>query len=126
MHQVVSKCDLIFHMAGNVEVRKGQSNTEVDFLNNVVATRNILECMRTSNTKCRKIIFTSSSTVYGKADSFPTPEDYGPLKPISMYGATKLACEALISGYAGMFGIAAVIFRLANVIGPFSKHGVNI
>ena len=73
---------------------------------------------------CKKIIFTSTSAIYGEASLIPTPEDYGPLKPISMYGASKLACEALISGYAGTFGIEAVIFRLANVVGPSSTHGV--
>src|SRR5438093_5429403 len=77
-----------------------------------------------SSDRCKKIIFTSSSVVYGEPRVFPTPENYGPLKPISLYGASKLASEALISGYVGTFGIDAVIFRLANVIGPFIEHGV--
>jgi UDP-glucose 4-epimerase len=72
----------------------------------------------------KKIIYTSTSAIYGEPLTIPTPEDYRPLKPISMYGASKLACKALISGYAGMFGIEAVIFRLANVVGPSSRHGV--
>ncbi len=123
LKQVVKECDLIYHLAANVEVRTGKFDTEIDFLNNVVATRNVLESMRTSN-KCKKIIFTSSSVVYGEPFTIPTPESYGPLNPISLYGATKLACEALISGYVGMFGINAVIFRLANIVGPSSGHGV--
>jgi UDP-glucose 4-epimerase len=123
LKQVVKGCDLIYHLAANVEVRKGQFDTEVDFLNNVVATRNVLESMRTSD-KCKKIIFTSSSVVYGEPFTIPTAEDYGPLKPISLYGASKLACEALISGYVGMFGLDAVIFRLANIVGPCNEHGV--
>jgi UDP-glucose 4-epimerase len=121
--EVVKNCDLIYHLAANVEVRKGQFDTEVDYLNNVVATRNLLESMRSSE-KCKKIIFTSSSVVYGEPSIIPTPENYGPLKPISLYGASKLASEALISGYVGTFGIHAVIFRLANVVGPSSGHGV--
>lgn len=123
LKEALNKCDLIFHLAANVEVRKGQFDTKTDFQNNIVATRNLLECMRTSE-RCKKIIFTSSSVVYGEPDTIPTPENYGPLKPISLYGASKLACEALISGYVGMFGLRAVIFRLANVIGPSSTHGV--
>jgi UDP-glucose 4-epimerase len=123
LKHVVKECDLIFHLAANVEVRRGEFDTEIDFRNNIVATRNVLESMRTSN-KCKKIIFASSSVVYGEPFTIPTPEDYGPLKPISLYGASKLACEALISGYVGMFGIDAVIFRLANIVGPSSGHGV--
>lgn len=119
----VEECDTVFHLAANVDVRKGHLNTELDFLNNIVATRNLLESMRTSDT-CKKIVFTSSSVVYGEPNVIPTPETYGPLKPISIYGASKLACEALVSGYVGTFGIDAVIFRLANVVGPSSGHGV--
>ena len=74
--------------------------------------------------KCEKIIFTSSSVVYGEPTTIPTAENYGPLKPISVYGASKLSCEALISGYVGTFGLYAVIFRLANIVGPSSNHGV--
>jgi UDP-glucose 4-epimerase len=122
LKQVVKNSDLIYHLAANAEVRKGQFDTEVDYLNNVVTTRNLLDIMRSSD-RCKKIIFTSSSVVYGEPSSIPTPENYGPLKPISLYGASKLACEALISGYVGTFGIDAVIFRLANIVGP-SGHGV--
>ena len=123
LKEIVKESDLIFHLAANVDVRKGQLNTDADFLNNIVATRNVLEAMRTSD-RCKKIIFTSSSVVYGEAVEIPTPENHGPLTPISLYGASKLACEALISGYAGTFGIEGVIFRLANVVGPTIGHGV--
>lgn len=123
LKEVAKKYDLIIHLAGNSVVQTGHLNTEVDFLNNIVATRNLLENMRTSD-RCKKIIFTSTSAVYGEPLIVPTPENYGPLKPISLYGASKLACEALISGYAGMFGIQGVIFRLANVVGPSNNHGV--
>ena len=123
LKEIIKNCDLIFHLAGNTVVRTGHLNTEAIFLNNIAATRNLLECMRTSN-KCKKIIFASTSAVYGDASVIPTPENYAPLKPISMYGASKLACEALISGYSSMFGIEAIIFRIANVVGPNSGHGV--
>jgi UDP-glucose 4-epimerase len=71
----------------------------------------------------KKIIFTSSSTVYGQAKKIPTPEDY-PCKSISLYGASKLACEALISAYVYNFDFTAVIFRLANIIGSRLNHVV--
>jgi UDP-glucose 4-epimerase len=123
LKDVIKECDLIFHLAANVDVRSGHQDTEIDFVNNIVATRNVLESMRVSD-KCKKIIFTSSSVVYGEPLVIPTPEDYGPLKPISLYGASKLASEALICGYVGTFGIDAVIFRLANVIGSSIGHGI--
>jgi UDP-glucose 4-epimerase len=121
--EVVKESDLVFHLAANVQVRLGQTNTNLDFLNNIVGTRNVLECMRHSN-RCKKIIFSSSSVIYGEPAITPTPENYGPLKPISIYGASKLACEALISGYVSVFGLSSVIYRLANIIGPTSSHGV--
>jgi UDP-glucose 4-epimerase len=73
LKQVVKENDIIYHLAANIEVRKREFDTEVDFLNNVVATRNVLESKRTSR-KCKKIIFTSSSVVYGEPVTIPTPE----------------------------------------------------
>jgi UDP-glucose 4-epimerase len=114
--------DEVWHLAANSDVRLALKNTKVDLEQNILVTHNVLEAMRKKDVK--KIIFTSSSTVYGEAKKIPTPEDYTPLIPISLYGATKLACEALICAYAHTFGIQAVIFRLANIIGPRSTHGV--
>jgi UDP-glucose 4-epimerase len=122
---VLKEFDMIFHLAANRDVRAGLVDTEIDFVNNIVATRNVLECMR-KNAKCKKIIFTSSSVVYGEPSKIPTPEYYGPLKPISLYGASKLACEALISAYIASFGLSGLIFRIANAVGPNSDHGVVI
>lgn len=116
-------CDAVFHLAANPDVRIGSSNTRIDFDNNLLATYNLLEKIRKSRT-CKKMVFTSTSTVYGDADKIPTPEDYGPMLPISLYGASKLACESLISGYSHMFGFKSAILRLANIIGPTSNHGV--
>ncbi|MBN1109543.1 MAG: NAD-dependent epimerase/dehydratase family protein, partial [Methanomassiliicoccales archaeon] len=89
---------------------------------NIEVTYRVLESMRRLG--IRKLVFTSTSTVYGESTVIPTPEDYGPLLPISVYGATKLACEALISSYAHSFDMEAVIFRFANVVGPRSTHNV--
>ena len=73
----------------------------------------------------KDIVFTSTSTVYGEADEFPTPEDYSPLEPISLYGASKLSAENLISVYCHSFGFKATVLRLANIIGESSDHGVT-
>ena len=116
-------CRVVFHLAANSEVRAGVSDTRIDLEQNVLATYNVLEEMRRSKT-AKTVVFTSTSTVYGEASTIPTPENYGPLKPISLYGASKLACEAMISAYCHMFGLRAVVYRFANIIGSRSRHGV--
>ena len=118
----VNDCEIVFHLAANPDVRAGSSDPQSHFNQNVVATYNLLEVLRRKS-EVRVLAFTSSSTVYGEAPT-PTPEDYGELKPISVYGATKLACEALISAYAHSYGFRAIIYRLANIIGSRSTHGV--
>ncbi|MCD6226339.1 MAG: NAD-dependent epimerase/dehydratase family protein, partial [Candidatus Aenigmarchaeota archaeon] len=113
--------DTVYHLAANPDVKIGAENTRIHLEQNIIATYNVLEAMRKNNIK--KIVFTSSSTVYGSAP-MPTPEDYGPLRPESLYGASKLACEALISSYCYTFGMQSWIFRFANIIGERSTHGV--
>jgi UDP-glucose 4-epimerase len=125
LRQTVNTCDTIFHFAANPEVRLGETDPETHFKENILATFNLLETLRKSeNTKT--LIFASTSTVYGEATQMPTPENYAPLMPISTYGASKLACEALISSYAHTFNHRALFLRLANIIGPRSNHGVII
>jgi len=116
-------CDEVFHLAANPEVNAKNASPEDHFRQNIEATYNLLEAMRRSGEQ-KFIAFTSSSTVYGEAEAIPTREDYGPLVPISLYGASKLACEALLTAYASMYGFRAIIYRLANVVGPRSNHGV--
>jgi len=123
IRRAMENCELVFHLAANPEVRVGPVNTRIDFEQNILATYNILEGMRESKT-AKAIVFTSTSTVYGDVMILPTPEDYGPLKPISLYGASKLACEALISAYCDTFDMRGVIYRLANMIGSRCRHGV--
>lgn len=118
-----TRFEAIFHFAANPEVRIGSTNPSIHFQQNVVATYNLLEFIRKAQNK-PIIVFTSTSTVYGEPTKIPTPENYAPLKPISTYGASKLACEALISAYAYTYGFKAIIYRLANIVGPRSKHGV--
>ncbi|OYT30455.1 MAG: UDP-glucose 4-epimerase [Thermofilum sp. ex4484_79] len=110
----------VFHFAANPEVRVG--NPKEHFEHNILVTYNLLEAMRTKDIK--NIVFASSSTVYGEAKKLPTPEDYGPLRPISVYGASKLACEALISSYTHTYDFTGVTLRYANVVGPNPTRGV--
>jgi len=111
----------VWHLAANPEVRIGAEDTRIHLEQNVIATYNVLEAMRAK--EVRGMIFTSTSTVYGDADKLPTPEEY-PTIPISLYGASKLACEALIAAYCHTFDMRAWIYRFANVIGWRSSHGV--
>jgi len=116
----IANADVVFHIAANPEVRISEPKVHLE--QNILATYNVLEAMRKTDVK--KIVFTSSSTVYGEAKKIPTPEDYGPLEPISMYGAAKLASESLISGYSHTYGIIGLVFRFANVVGKRANHGV--
>ncbi len=111
----------VWHLAANPEVRLGAENTRIHLEQNVIATYNVLEAMRLNDV--RRMLFTSTSTVYGEAQQLPTPEEY-PTIPISLYGASKLAGEALIASYCHTFDMQAWIYRFANVIGRRSSHGV--
>jgi UDP-glucose 4-epimerase len=115
--------DFVFHLAANPEVRVSSIHPQIHFKQNVIATYNLLEYLRKKQDGCT-ITFASTSAVYGEPKIIPTPESYAPLKPLSIYGATKLACEALVTAYAYNYGLKARILRLANVIGPRSNHGV--
>ncbi len=111
----------VWHIAANPDVRIGSENPDEIYKNNILATYNLLEVMRKNGV--RRLIFTSTSTVYGEAKVIPTPEDY-PTIPISIYGASKVACEAMIASYCHTFDMKAWIYRFANVIGKRSNHGV--
>ena len=113
---------IVWHMAANPDIRKGTESTRVDLEQNTLATYNVLEAARRTDVK--DIVFSSTSTIYGRARVLPTPEDYGPCLPISLYGASKLACEGLISAYSELYGISGWIFRFANIIGRRSTHGI--
>ena len=121
--RAVENCEVVFHLAANPEVRLSSVSPYVHFKQNIVATNNLLEAVRKYGS-AKTFVFTSSSTVYGEASQVPTPENYAPLEPISIYGASKMASEALIMAYAHTYGFNAIINRLANIIGPRSKHGV--
>lgn len=114
--------DVVYHLSANPDVRLGAENTYIHLEQNVLATYKLLEEMRKTN--CKKLAFTSTSTVYGEAKVVPTDENYAPLIPISLYGASKLACESLISSYCYTFDFNAISYRFANVVGKRSTHGV--
>ena len=107
--------DRVYHIAADPDVRQSAVTPDSQVRNNVIATHRVLEAMRAHNVP--ELVFTSTSTVYGEATVIPTPETYTPLEPISVYGATKLACEALISSYCHSFGMRAWVYRFANIIG---------
>ena len=114
--------DCVFHLAANPDIRLGTRITDTDLQQGTVATYNILEAMRLNDVG--RIVFASSSVVYGEDAPLPTPEDHGPCMPISLYGASKQAGEGLISSWVGTFGLQAWIFRFANIIGARGTHGV--
>lgn len=120
------KAETIFHLAANPDIKFSPGDrTDKDLKENTIGTYNVLEAARLNN--IHKIIFTSSSAVYGEPAIFPTPENYGPLKPISLYGASKLADESLITSFSHLFDIQSWIFRLANVVGNKSrKKGTTV
>lgn len=122
LEEAFEDVDMVYHLAANPDVRAGIKDTQTHLNQNVLGTVSVLEMMRKK--RIRKISFTSTSTVYGEASVLPTPENYGPLIPISLYGASKLSCEALISAYCHVFDMQALIFRFANVVGARNGHGV--
>jgi len=123
--KVVDDVEVVLHLAANPEVRVAEVDPSIHFRENLLTTFNVLEAMRKSGT-AKLIVFFSSSTVYGEPKEIPTHEDYAPLLPISVYGASKLGCEALISAYCHSFGVRGLIFRLANIVGGRSSHGVIV
>lgn len=122
LSQIIRDCDAVFHFAANPEVRMELNNPSQCFRQNVYATYCALEAFATSNAK--RFIFASTSAVYGDAKLRPTPEDYAPMEPISIYAGSKLAGEALVSSYCHTFNKQGIVLRFANVLGPRSTHGV--
>lgn len=113
---------IVFHMAANSDISQGARQTDVDLNTGTIATHRVVEAMRKGGVG--EIVFASPFAIYGdKPRVVPTPEDYGPLFPISFYGASKLACEALISAFCYNHGIRAWIYRFANIIGRNGTHG---
>lgn len=122
VEKIVKDIDIVFHYAANPEVRVSVTEPLVHFRENLVATFNLLEAARKAGS-VKMFVFASSSTVYGDAEQIPTPETH-PIKPISVYGASKAGCEALLSSYAHLYGFKGLSLRYANIVGPRLRHGV--
>lgn len=111
----------VYHLAANSDIRAALIDPGIDYRLEIEGTYRLLQGLRSF--RVERLIFASSSVVYGDQPVFPTPEDDLAL-PISMYGAGKLAGEAMISAWAHLFGLKALILRFANVVGPRSTHGI--
>jgi UDP-glucose 4-epimerase len=115
--------DVVYHFASNPDISKAVTQPDIDFWEGTYLTNNILEAIRVNGIK--KLLYASGSGIYGDSGYNEVDEDYSPQLPISTYGASKLACEALISSYCFMFDLNASAFRFANVVGPNQTHGVG-
>lgn len=113
--------DVIFHLAANSDIAKSHENPEIDLENTFLTTYSVLEMMRSYNVK--EIVFASTSAIYGETKK-KIDENFGPLFPVSHYGAAKLASEAFISSFAENYGFKAWIIRFPNVVGERATHGV--
>jgi UDP-glucose 4-epimerase len=113
--------DQVFHLAANPDARWGLINTKLDLEQETIVTYNVLEAMRRNGVG--QIIISSSGTVYGDVGTTVTHENLGPCLPVSLYGAGKVAAEALISAFCGTFGLRAVILRFGNIVGDRTTHG---
>lgn len=116
-----SGLDAVIHLAANADVRFGWNHPRRDLEQNVVATQNVLELMRKHSV--RKLIFSSTGSVYGEAKVVPTPEDCPFPVQTSLYGASKAAAEGIISAYAESGYVDATIFRFVSILGPRYTHG---
>ena len=113
--------DIVFHLAANADVRFGPGHPRMDLELNTIATSNVLEAMRACGV--RKIVFASTGSVYGEPEVFPTPETAPFPIQTSLYAASKLAAEGMISAYAAAYGFQAWIFRFVSILGERYTHG---
>ena len=120
--QLFRGASVVWHLATNPDVRKGVNEPRLDLEEGTIVTSNVLEAARKNDVP--RVAFSSSSVVYGYPKQVPTPEEYGPLEPESLYGAGKLAAEGLLTAYAHTFGLRVHIFRFANIIGPNMTHSI--
>jgi UDP-glucose 4-epimerase len=115
--------DVVIHLASNPDIARAATEPEIDFREGTLLSNNVVEAMRRSGV--RTILYASGSGIYGDLGETEADEDFGPLIPISTYGASKLAGEALISSYCHMFELKGRVFRFGNVVGPRQTHGVG-
>lgn len=121
--RAVTGHDVVIHLASNPDISRAVTEPEIDFYQGTLLTNNVVEAMRRAGVG--HLLYASGSGVYGERGERVLREDSAPLQPVSTYGASKLAGEALIASYCAMFGIAASAFRFANVVGARQTHGVG-
>ena len=117
----LSDIDIVFHLAANADIRGGLSNPGKDLEQNTIVTFNVLEAMRHAGVF--RIVFASSAAALGEPTIFPTPEDCPVPIQTSLYGASKMACEGLISAYCEGYQFEGYAFRFASLLGPRYPHG---
>jgi UDP-glucose 4-epimerase len=115
--------DHAYLFAANPDIAAAVNDPGIDFWQGTYLTHNVIEAVRIN--KVPRITYASGSGVYGDRGAEEVDEDFGPLIPVSTYGASKIACEAMLAAYSHMFGIDVVVFRFANVVGPRQTHGVT-
>jgi UDP-glucose 4-epimerase len=121
LQAAMAGCDFVFHLAANADVRFGTEHPRRDLEQNTVATFNVLEAMRANGV--RRVAFSSTGSIYGEPDVFPTPETAPFPIQTSLYGASKLAGEGLLAAYASGFGFETYIFRFVSILGERYTHG---
>jgi UDP-glucose 4-epimerase len=121
--RAMAGCDHVYHFAANPDIARAVSEPTIDFWQGTYLTNNVLNAMHINEVP--RITYASGSGVYGDRGDEEVDESFGPLIPVSTYGASKLGCEAMVAAYSHMFAIDAVVFRFANVVGPRQTHGVT-
>ena len=121
--QTIESCDTVIHLASNPDIALAATEPSVDFHQGTFLTHCVVEAVRLAGGA--RVLYASGSGVYGEVGSLEAPEDLGPLVPVSTYGASKLAGEALLASYSYMFGLSGCAFRFGNVVGPHQTHGVG-
>lgn len=114
-------CDTVFHLAANADVRHGLAHPTRDLEQNTIATSRVLEAMRAAGV--RRIVFSSTGSVYGEPGVFPTPEDCSFPVQTSLYAASKVAAEGLVQAYSHGYGFTGAIFRFVSILGERYSHG---
>ncbi|MFQ5764342.1 MAG: NAD-dependent epimerase/dehydratase family protein [Rhodospirillales bacterium] len=122
--EAMAGMDAAIHLAANPDIARAAEEPAIDFDQGTALTHAVLEAMRLAGVG--RILFASGSGVYGDLGETEAAEDFGPMRPVSTYGASKLASEAMISAYAHLFGLTARVFRFGNVVGPRQTHGVGL
>jgi UDP-glucose 4-epimerase len=115
--------DVVIHLASNPDIARAAVEPDIDFREGTFLTQQVVEAMRVTGVP--RLLYASGSGVYGDLGETEATENYAPMQPVSTYGASKLAGEALIASYCAMFGLSARVFRFGNVVGPRQTHGVG-